>query len=187
MKFTSFAREAGKKGALSGARREGKVPAILYGPKRENVSLYLKKEELDAILRKMVPGLLSTTVFELEEENGKKHKVLIKEIQYGRANYEPKHIDFFEVVEDVSLQVKVPIQVVGASECAGVKLGGFIRQVIRHLKVSCLPRAIPQSFTIDVKEMQLAEVRRLSDLTIPQGVRPLAKMNEVAVVITKKA
>ncbi|HLB53247.1 MAG TPA: 50S ribosomal protein L25 [Chlamydiales bacterium] len=185
MNFTGFAREVGKKGALNEARREGKIPAVLYGPKKENSPLYLKKEEFEAVLRKMAPNTLATTIFELDVE-GKKRKVLIKEVQYGRASYAVEHVDFFEVVENLPLQVNVPIQIAGIMDCAGVKLGGFVRQVIRHLKVSCLPKEIPQHFILDVREMQLAEVKRLSDLPLPKGVKPLAKMNEVAVVIAKK-
>lgn len=185
MKFTGYAREAGKKGALSQARREGTIPAVLYGAKRKPLALYLKKEELDVVMRTSVPNTLATKVFELEIE-GKACKVLIKEIQYHRVSYAPEHIDFFEIAEDLPLTVNVPIQIEGAMDCAGVKLGGFIRQVIRSLKVSCLPKDIPQRIELDVKEMQLAEVKRLSDLPLPQGVRPLAKMNEVAVVIAKK-
>ncbi len=55
------------------------------------------------------------------------------------------------------LRVNVPIQLVGTADCAGVKLGGFLRQVIRSLKVSCLPKHIPQEFTFDVRDLNIAQ------------------------------
>jgi len=65
-------------------------------------------------------------------------------------------------------------------------LGGFMRQVIRALKVSCLPKDIPQEFVLDVKDLSIAQSKRLSDIELPSSVRPLARMNEIAVVIAKK-
>ncbi|MDE3056267.1 MAG: 50S ribosomal protein L25 [Verrucomicrobiota bacterium] len=186
MQLTGYSREIGKKGDLSRARREGKIPAILYGPRAKPVALYLSQEEINGMLRVLERNTLSTKLLTLQHE-GKTLRVLVKEIQYHRTSYVIEHIDLFEVAQGVPLQVRVPIQLAGTMDCAGVKLGGFVRQVIRYLKVSCLPDAIPQNFTIDVREMGVAAVKRLSDIAIPSGVRPLGKMNEVAVVIAKKA
>lgn len=185
MKFNFFSRNIGKKGEINEARREGKIPAILYGPKQTPLPIYITKEELEANLRKLRPGTLSTTPFELEE-GGKKFRALVKEIQYHRTTYAPEHIDFILVQEDVPVTVNVPIRLAGLADCVGVKLGGFARHLIRHLKVRCLPKEIPSEFVLDVKEMKVADSRRLSDIVVPQGVRPMAKMNEVAVVIAKK-
>ena len=96
------------------------------------------------------------------------------------------HIDFARFDDKATVTVNVPIQVVCAGDCVGVKLGGFVRQAIRSLKVSGLLKDIPQEFVVDVRDMQIAQTKRLSDLSIPAGVKPMAKMNEVAVVIAKK-
>jgi large subunit ribosomal protein L25 len=124
--------------------------------------------------------------FELHDGH-KTHKALIKEVQYHRSSYAIEHIDFVLLSDTTPLKVNVPIQLVGAADAVGVKLGGFVRQSIRSIRVSCLPKDIPHAFILDIHDMQIAQVKRLSDLSIPAGVKPMAKMNEVAVIIAKKA
>ena len=68
----------------------------------------------------------------------------------------------------------------------GIKLGGFLRQVIRHVKVECLPKNIPSEFIIDVKDLGIRQSKRLKDLAMPNGVKPLASPEEVIVVIAKR-
>lgn len=185
MKLSYFPRTAGKKGEISKLRREGCVPAVLYGKNQSVHSIFLKKDEMEAILRHVKQGLLSTVIFELHDGQ-KAHKAMIKEVQYHRTTYAIEHIDFMLVNDKEPVMVNVPIQIVGAAECVGVKLGGFVRQPIRSMKVSCLLKDIPEEFTIDVREMQIAQSKRLSDIALPAGIKPIAKMNEVAVVIAKK-
>ncbi len=137
-------------------------------------------------MRKVEPGRLCTTVFELNEPKMKTRRVILKDIQYDPTNYSIIHLDFEELLDDVPVNVKVPIECTGVVDCTGVKLGGILRQVIRHLRVRCLPKDMPSFFQVDVKAMGIMDVKRLADLNIPQTVRPLADMNEVAVVIAKR-
>ncbi len=185
MKLSYFSRTVGKKGDVNKLRREGGVPAVLYGLNQPPESVFIKKNEVETFLRNMKPGLLSTSVFELHDGQ-KSRKAMIKEVQYHRSTYAIEHIDFALVNDKEKVTVKVPLQITGAAECAGVKLGGFVRQSIRSLKVSCLLKDIPQELTLDVRDLQIAQSKRLSDIAIPDGVQPHAKMNEVAVVIAKK-
>jgi large subunit ribosomal protein L25 len=185
MKLSYFLRTAGKKGEVNKLRREGGIPAVLYGHNHKPQSIFVKKEDVEAFLRNMKSGLLSTSVIELHDGQ-KAHKALIKEVQYHRTNYAIEHIDFLLVSDNAPITVKVPIQVTGVADCVGVKLGGFVRQAIRTLKVSCLLKDIPQEFTLDVRDMQIAQSKRLSDIAVPHGVKALGKLNEVAVVIAKK-
>ena len=75
----------------------------------------------------------------------------------------------------------------GVADCVGVKMGGFMRQILRWVKVRCLPKDIPQKFVLDVSELGISQSKRLSDIVIPENIRPLAKMQEVAVLIAKRA
>ncbi len=186
MKLSVQKRTGGKRGETNKLRREGNIPAILYGYKEAGTPVSVKGEEMEAILRTMKPGLLATTIFELHE-GSKKYRAIIKDVQYHVATYQLLHIDFALVTEDQLVTVNVPIQLVGVADCVGVKLGGFIRQVIRSIQVSCLPKHIPQELTIDVKDLNLGQSKTLADLEIPSNVRPLAKMSEVLVIIGKKA
>jgi len=186
MKLSVFPRNFGKKSEINKIRREGNVPAVFYGRDQSIKSVFIKGDEFHAILRALKPGLLATTVFELHDGNKKVVKALVKEIQYHPVNYSVLHIDFLMIDEKVPVAVNVPIQITGVAECAGVKLGGFMRQVIRALKVKCLPKDLPQEFSLDVTQLGIAQSMRLSDISIPDRVKPLGKMNEVAVVIAKK-
>lgn len=186
MKLAVHKRTAGKKGDNNKLRREGHVPGILYGQGFPEMAIHIKADELHAILRNMKSGLLATTVFELAD-GSKKHKAVVKDIQYHVATYDVQHIDFALVSDDKPVTVNVPIQLLGAADCAGIKLGGFLRQAIRTLKVSCLPKDIPQEFVIDVRELGLGQSKTLADIQIPANVRPLAKLDGVAVIVGKKA
>ncbi|HEX2578923.1 MAG TPA: 50S ribosomal protein L25/general stress protein Ctc [Rhabdochlamydiaceae bacterium] len=186
MKLTATVRASTKKSDTKQIRREGKVPAILYSAGSSNQQLILDAAEFNAILRQMKPGQLGTTIFQLALE-GKTRRAIIKDIQYQLTTYVVSHIDFEELFDDVPVNVKVPINCVNVAECAGVKLGGFLRQVNRHVKVECLPKHIPAEFQVDVRDLGIKQAKKLSDIKIPQGVKPLAKMDEVVVVVSKRA
>lgn len=179
-------RASTKKSDTKQIRREGKIPAILYSAGKPNVQLIVNGDEMGAVLRQMKPGHLGTTVFHLKLD-GKEKRAIIKDIQYQLTTYNVSHIDFEELFEDVPVSVKVPIQCIGVAECAGVKLGGFLRQVIRHVRVECLPKEIPSHFAVDVQDLGIKQSKKLSDIAIPQGVKPLAKMDEVVVVVSKRS
>ncbi len=185
-KLTAVVRTSTKKSDTKQIRREGKIPAILYSAGQQNQQLIVSKDEMGAILRQMKPGHLGTTVFHLNLE-GKNRKAIIKDIQYQLTTYEVSHIDFEELFEDVPVSVKVPIQCIGVAECSGVKLGGFLRQIIRHVRVECLPKHIPSHFLVDVQDLGIKQSKKLSDIAIPDGVKPLAKMDEVVVVVSKRS
>ncbi|MBS0626044.1 MAG: 50S ribosomal protein L25 [Verrucomicrobia bacterium] len=186
MKLSVFKRTAGKKSEIKKIRREGNVPGILYGVKQEVQNIYIKGDELQAIFRGLKSGLLPTTIFELHDGH-KLVRAIVKDIHYHPTQYSVEHIDFVVLEDKTPVNINVPIQILGAADCPGIKLGGFMRQVIRTLKVNCLPKDIPQEFTLDIRDLQVAQSKRLSDISIPESVRPLAKsMNEVAVVIAKR-
>jgi large subunit ribosomal protein L25 len=186
MKLTAHVRSKAKKSDIKQIRREGNIPAILYSVGQQNMTLTVDGDEIAAVLRNMKPGHLGTTVFHLKVD-GKERRAIIKDIQYQLTTYQVSHIDFEELFDDVPVSVKVPIQCTGVAECAGVKLGGFLRQIIRHVKVECLPKAIPSQFLIDVQDLGIKQSKKLSDITIPAGVKPLAKLDEVVVVVSKRS
>jgi large subunit ribosomal protein L25 len=172
------------------------IPACIYGNGvKDGQSEYITilAAELEAHLRDMKKSgvLLATSIFELSDGRS----AIIKEIQYHRTNYKVLHIDFYIVDKKEQVTVNVPIQIDGKDECVGVKLGGFLRQVIRTLKVQCLPSDIPPKFTIDVRDLNHTaegdkkpnKSKRLSDIALPKGVKPLlTDMNQVAVSVGKR-
>jgi large subunit ribosomal protein L25 len=186
MKLSLFTRTSEKKSEVKKIRREGNIPGVLYGAKHEVRNIYIKGDELQAIFRTLKAGLLSTTVFTLQEGHNS-IRAIVKDIHYHPTTYAPQHIDFLALEPNTPVNVNVPIVVLGASECPGIKLGGFSRQPVRSLQVKCLPKDIPQQFSLNIQDLQLTQSKRLSDIEIPESVRPMAKnMNEVAIVIAKR-
>lgn len=166
-------------------RREGVIPAVLYDNKGQATNISILKHEYVALFRKIKEGCLSTTVFTLEGDGGS-FEAIIKDIQYHRVTYDILHLDFQKLEKGVSINLNVPIHLTGQEDCVGIKLGGVPRRVIRKLRVNCLPEAIPSEFVLDIAPLKIKETRRLRDIQIPTGVRPLGKMDEVAIVIAKR-
>lgn len=181
-----FKRDVEKKREAKRSRREGNIPAVIYRHGKTAEAIAVPSTEFTALLRQVQSGHLPTTVFSLADEHGKARQAIIKDIQYNITTYDVIHLDFEELDKDTKVTVKVPIECTGVVDCVGVKLGGVIRQVIRYLKVRCLPKDMPKVFELDVRNLGMREARRLSDLEIPTNVRPLANMHEVAVVIVKR-
>jgi large subunit ribosomal protein L25 len=185
MELTIYKRSDVKKGVTKRLRLLKNIPAIVYGEGKDNESIYLKKSDMEAVLRHIKKGNLSTTVFTLKDESNT-FKAIVKEIQYHVTTYEIIHIDFIRLNDDKLVNVKVPIICTGAANCSGIKLGGVLRQVVRSLKVRCYPKNLPEEFYIDVSKLVLNDSVRLKQIQMPKGVTPLAQMEEVAVVIAKR-
>jgi large subunit ribosomal protein L25 len=179
-------RAAARKSESNKIRREGGIPAIIYvrGGASENVAV--EKSAFSGILRQVQSGRLSTTIFSLQADKGKARRAILKEIQYHPTTYDVIHLDFEELLDDHKVNVKIPIECFGMGDCPGIKLGGVLRQVIRSVPVSCLPGDIPEAFQLDVSTMGMRDARRLRDLNIPETLRPLVDLNEVAVAIVKR-
>lgn len=175
-----------KKSEIKSLRREGSVPAVIYHRSKEAETISLNSLDFTTLLRGIVPGRLSTTVFTLTAEDGSVRNAILKDIQYNPVTYDVIHLDFEELIDNVHVNIKVPVEFLGVADCVGIKLGGFLRQVKRHIKVSCLPEHIPTHFPIDITEMKLYDAKRTGDLVLPETLRPLAKTNDVVVVIAKR-
>ncbi|MGE3535520.1 MAG: 50S ribosomal protein L25/general stress protein Ctc, partial [Parachlamydiales bacterium] len=174
-----------KKADIKQIRRVGNIPAFIYSSSTKPEKLFIDGTEFAAILRGVLPGQLPTTVFTLNDGK-KERRAIIKDIQYHLTTYRVSHIDFEELLDNVPVSVKVPVNCTGIVDCVGIKLGGFLRQVTRHVKVECLPKHIPSEFIIDVRDLGIRQSKRLKDIAMPQGVRPLASTDEVIVVIAKR-
>ncbi len=185
MKLNVTSRKAANKSESNQLRRQGLVPAVIYKKGETSETIAIDAKEFSTLLRGVKPGHLATTKFELVE-GGKARLAIIKDIQYNPINYDVIHIDFELLDEKIQINVNIPIEFTGVADCVGVKLGGVIRQVIRGLRVRCYPKDMPESFTLDVKNMSMKDCKRLKDLDIPNTVRPLTDLNEVVVVIAKR-
>ncbi|NGX33718.1 MAG: 50S ribosomal protein L25 [Candidatus Anoxychlamydiales bacterium] len=183
MELSIFKRE---KKQIKKLRHLGNIPAVVYAKGKENENIYLKKEEVKKQLAKLEAGNLSNCIFTLKGEK-ETFKAIVKDIQYFIINYDIMHLDFMKIDEKSIITTKVPVRCIGINECVGIKQGGNYRQVIRAMKVKCLPKDLPKEFIIDIANMSIGDVRRLSDLELPKGVISVSrKLNEVVVTITKR-
>ena len=182
----AVSKRAGKtKSELTQLRYQGSIPAVVYSKDRSCDKVVVKRAEFEAVLRKLPKGYLPTTIFQLEID-GKIEKAIVKDIQYHPTTYHILHLDFLILDAKTSVDIKVPIHCIGQADCVGVKLGGFVRPVKRHVKVRCLPGNIPIDFKIDIKSLEIGQSKRVSDIEVDKEVRLLAKPKEILVVIAKR-
>jgi large subunit ribosomal protein L25 len=174
-----------KKSEIRKIRIKEGIPAVIYAAGEPSENVFLNKKDFEAILRKIKSGRLSTTVFTVKNEK-KTFKVLVKEVQYHKTSYKILHVDFLKLFDDRYVAVRVPIECIGVEKCVGVKLGGALRQVVRYLKVECLPKDIPEKFEIDVSPLKIFQSRKLGDIDIPGELKPIGNLREVAVTVSKR-
>ncbi|KAF3362114.1 50S ribosomal protein L25 [Chlamydiales bacterium STE3] len=178
-------RDSTRKCEAKRLRREGQIPAVIYNRNQPGETVSIDNTVFSAFLRKITPGHLPTTVFTLIGAE-KTRKAILKDIQYHPTTYSVIHLDFEELVDNIPVNVKVPVEFTGVADSSGLKLGGVLRHVKRHIKVNCLPKDIPSHFQLDVREMSILENKKVKDLTIPENVRSLVDENQVIVVIAKR-
>ena len=185
MKLTVSKRAGEKKSELTQLRYQGEIPGAIYMKGRECEKVALSGDEFSAVIRELPRGHLPTTIFDLKYQ-GKAVKAIIKDIQYHPTTYKVLHLDFLMLDDASPVAIQVPVTFVGETECVGVKLGGFVRPVKRHIKVRCFPKDIPSDFKLDIRNLSIGESKRIADIDFGHAVRPLAQSKEIVVVIAKR-
>lgn len=171
-------REATGSGPASRLRREGWVPGVIYGPEQESVPLKVEEPELRHLLETI---RIDNTLVDLEVADDGERKVLIREVQQHPWKGQLLHVDFYQIQEDEEIRVGVPIEFVGVP--TGVSEDGGILQTVRDsIEVECLPDEIPESFEIDVSELEIGDSLHVADLSTG-GVRPLEELDETICVV----
>ena len=166
LEIQASAREVGSKQQARRLRRDGKIPAVLYGPKTPAVSLELNKKEFSS----RVAGLEGSHLVRLKSGSAAfADKVaLVKDMQYHPITGEVIHADLYEVDLTARIQVHVPLHFVG--KAAGVVRGGILQPIVRELEVECLPLDIPEFFEVEVAALDIGDSIHLGDLPMPEGV-----------------
>ena len=172
------------KGAARQLRREGKVPAVLYG-KGETISLTLDPVEFNNVLRSKQQGYVLITLGEAKTKGAAQHNVILKDLQYDPISGHVLHADFFEVQLDQPIQVTIPIVIAGSIPL-GVTLGGVLRQRQRRLSVEGLPADIPDSVVIDASKLDIGQTVKIKDIPIEKGVKIQDDLEKIVVSISAK-
>ena len=150
-------------------RNNGKVPAIIYGDKKESNYIFL--EYLD-IMKEMSKTGFFSTVFNLNI-NKKKIKVLPREVQTDPLNNKPIHIDFLRVTPESKINISVPIIFINEDESPGLKSGGVLNTVRRDIDLICKIKNIPEKLEANLKDLEVGSVVHMSDIILPEGVLPV--------------
>ena len=162
------------KGASRRLRREGKVPAVLYGGNDSAVSLSVGQNELRNHLKieAFYSAILTLKI------DGKDQQIVLKDLQRHPArNDDIIHADFYRILADKLLRRNVPLHFTGTEACPGVKLeGGVVEHLHNDLEVECLPKDLPEYIEVDCSAMKLDDTLHFSQLTLPEGVKSTALM-----------
>jgi large subunit ribosomal protein L25 len=165
-------------------RREGKIPAVLYGPKTEAMKLTIDKLDLEPILKS---GAVTQKLLKLEIEGvDGKHNVMVKEMQKHPVSQQLLHLDLYEVTMDHKLKVMVPVVTTGKS--VGVEMGGMLQIIRRELEVLTLPGQIPENISVDITDLDIGDSFHVQDLQLEGDVEIPADVNfTILTVLAPKA
>jgi large subunit ribosomal protein L25 len=155
------------KGASRRLRREGKVPAILYGAGREPRLLSF---EHNKVMHQLQSESFYSSILTIKVGD-KTQDVIVKDIQRHPAKPQILHMDFQRIVADQKIRMNVPLHFVGEEIAIGVKIGGGkVAHLMSDVEVSCLPKDLPEYFEVDVSGMDIDDMLYLSDIKVPAGV-----------------
>jgi large subunit ribosomal protein L25 len=155
------------KGPARTLRREGRIPAVLYGPKTDSMMLSIDFKEFKQIVKKTNIG---SVLLNLQIQNGKtlSRPAMIKELQTDPVTGTFVHVDFYEIDMQRKINVSVPVVIRGKS--AGVEEGGLLQIVRREIELFCLPTAIPESIEVDISDLTIGDSIHVQEITLPAEV-----------------
>jgi large subunit ribosomal protein L25 len=161
-------------------RRDGRVPAILYGRNTEPMLLSVNIHELELVLKK---HSINQVLLNLVINNGGTvaKPAMIKELQTHPVSRKYLHVDFYEI--DMQRKIRVDIPVVATGKSIGVENGGVVQVVRRDLEVLCLPGEIPESIIIDITNLDMGDSVHVKEIPLPEGVEIPADVNFTVLTI----
>jgi len=162
-------------------RREGKVPAVVYGAHRDSVAITVDRKSVSELIQKGEHGMRSVFLLKMAGTDQQRH-AMIKEVTIDPMSRKMTHIDFMRVLMDEKVKVLVPVHLNGLA--IGVKEGGLLDWQVREVHVECFPNEIPDSIEVDTTPLGAHDYYRVKDLTAPDGVKLLDDPERVVVGVT---
>ncbi len=181
MKFVAFERAKQGTGASRRLRITGRTPGIVYGGTSEPSLIELDHNALFHAIKKEA---FHASVLEMEL-NGKTEKVLLRDLQMHPYKQMVQHIDFQRVDARTRLTMKVPLHYSGEEESPAVKAENcLVNHVMTELSISCMPKDLPEFIAIDLSGLKKGAPLHLKDITLPKGVKFVAKGQENPVLVS---
>ena len=161
-------RDTKTKGQVSDLRLKGSIPAILYGGKIENKKIYLNKKIINNLIssENFLSNILSLEI------DGKKEKVLPREIAYDPITDEPLHIDFLRIVDGAKIILEIPVKFINSEKSPGLKKGGVLNIVRRKVELRCPTENIPSELIVDLENTEIGTSIKISAIKLPTNVFP---------------
>ncbi|MDP7142347.1 MAG: 50S ribosomal protein L25/general stress protein Ctc [Alphaproteobacteria bacterium] len=168
-KLDAEMREKAGKGASRALRRDGKVPAVIYGNKEDAIKITLPAKEANI---EYYAGHMFTTLCDLKVGNDT-HLVLARDVQLHPVKDYVEHIDFLRVTPKTKITVSIPVNFIGEDVSPGIRDEGGSLNVVRYeVDLRCSATSIPDSLDADVSEMNIGDSLKISDVTLPEGATP---------------
>jgi len=156
------------KGAARAARREGLIPAVIYGEKQPPQAITL---DYRTVRQYVVGGHFLTTLFDIEVD-GAKTRAIPRDIQFDPVRDFPIHVDFLRLGRDSKIAVGVPVRFINEEESPGLRRGGVINVVRHEVELECPAEAIPEVLEIDLAGLDIGDSVHISALALPEGTSP---------------
>jgi large subunit ribosomal protein L25 len=158
-------RERAGKGASRALRREGRVPAVIYGNNQEPETIHVEEK---ALVKALMTGHFSNSIVEVTV-GGKATRTLPKDVAFHPVSDRPIHVDFMRLSKDATVEVKVPVVFINEEKSPGLKRGGVLNIVRHELELICDSAKIPDDIQIDVTGFDVGESIHISHVTLPAG------------------
>ncbi len=171
-------RDSQGKGVARSLRRDGLVPAVLYGQSMEPLNLSIKPDE---VLHALSSEYGRNTLLKISVEENGEYFAIVKDAQFGVLSRKPLHFDFHAVSEGKPIVIDVPFSVHGKS--IGEQSGANVNLLRRKAKVECAPESIPVGLAVDVTPLDVNDQIRIADFEMPEGVKAKYKDNYVIVAV----
>ena len=158
-------RERAGKGASRALRREGRVPAVVYGGKEEPLAIHVEEKLL---IKQLGTGHFLNSIVEIEV-GGKKLRTLPKDVAFHPVTDRPLHADFLRLSKDSTVHVNVPVLFINEEDSPGLKRGGVLNIVRHELELICDANKMPEDIQIDVTGLDIGDSIHISNVTLPTG------------------
>ena len=156
------------KGEISSLRRQGNVPAIVYGGKDQNQKISISKKTIKSLIDKenFLSNILTLNI------DGKPENVLPKEITYDVISDEPIHVDFLRIIKGAKVILEIPVKFINNDKSPGLKRGGVLNIVRRKVELKCPTENIPTELIVDLDGVDIGESFKISSIKLPENVTP---------------
>jgi large subunit ribosomal protein L25 len=161
-------RDRAGKGASRALRREGRVPAVVYGEKKEPLSIHVEEKLLSKMLH---TGHFMNSVVMIDYQ-GKPHRTLPKAIDFHPVTSRPIHVDFLRIGEHTKVHVAVPVRFDNEEASPGLKRGGVLNVVSHELELVCDAASIPNEIHIALDGLDIGDSIHIGQVNLPEGVTP---------------